>query len=75
MKVCASDDGRLGNLRTVGKTPPEERDSCVNDYSEAEVRTTARTPGKNRRTLVKLKMRWKENSELQEAQRKETLGL
>lgn len=67
--------GDWGNLRIVGKAPPEERDSCVNDYSEAEVRTTARTPGKNRRTLVKLKTRWKENSDLQEAQRKEALGL
>lgn len=67
--------GDWGNLRIVGKAPPEERDSCINDNSEAEVRTTTRTPGKNRRTLVKLKMRWKENSELQAAQRKETLGL
>lgn len=52
--------GVWGELRTVGKAPPEERDSRVNDYSEAEGRTKARARGKNRRTLVKLKMKWRE---------------
>ena len=67
--------GIWSNLRLVGKAPPEERDSHVNDYSEAAERERAKTPGKSRTTLVKLKMNWKENSELRAAQRERLLFL
>ena len=67
--------GIWSNLRLGGKAPPEERDIHVNDYSEAAERKKAKTPWKSRTTLVKLKMNWKENSELQAAQRERLLFL
>lgn len=40
MQVCAPDDRRLGAAETCREgPPPEDWESQVNDYSEAEVRT------------------------------------
>lgn len=60
-----------GKLRAVGKPPPpqEDRESQVNDYSEAAVKNKTPERGMTSRTWVKLKMRWREDSELQEIPR------
>lgn len=66
--------GVWGEAESCRKAPPEDRESRVNDYSEAAVKD--KTPergvgveGTTSRTLVKLKMRWREDSGLQEIPR------
>ena len=50
MQVCAPDDRRLRAAETCREgPPPEDRESQVNDYSKAEVRTkkNPRAHGRN----------------------------
>lgn len=61
--------GIWDNRRLEGKALPEEKDPQLLIAVKQKEGQKQKAHGRNRRTSVKLKRRWGENSELQEAQR------